>query len=167
MLFLVGLVRFLLTVEAVFGKESGDSDSDFVALLDVDDFCVIVLLIDAFYAAASANAWGRRHHTVGWDGMFEVVLLASWAHANATDMIGREGALLNLNLLDLWRESWEAWWRGRDVDDASGARLRVFLRLVSMCVVAGVLIGHVALCIPLEHRRRRWGQNWRWLDRLK
>jgi hypothetical protein len=96
-----------------------------------------------------------------------VVLFASWAHADATDMIGREGALLNLNLLDLWRESWEAWWRGRDVDDASGARLRVFLRLVSMSVVTGVLIGHVALCIPLEHRRRRWGQNWRWLDRLK
>jgi hypothetical protein len=62
-----------------------------------------------------------------------------------------------LNRLGLWWESREAWrWRW-DVDDA---RLRVFLRLVglvSMCVVAGVSIGHVALYIHLDHRRGRRG----------
>jgi hypothetical protein len=64
--------------------------------------------------------------------MFEVVLFASWTYANATDVIDCQSALFNR--LGLWRESWEAWRRRRDVDDATGARVRVFLRFVSVSV---------------------------------
>jgi hypothetical protein len=130
-LFLAGVVRFFLSVEAVLWKKSGDPDSYLVAFFNLDDLCVLVLLVNAFYAAASADARWRRH-TAGWDGMFEVVLFASWTHANATDVIDRQSALFNR--LGLWRESWEAWRRRRNVDDVTGARLRIFLRFVSVSV---------------------------------
>jgi hypothetical protein len=133
MLFLDGFARFLFSVDAVFWKESGDPDSHLVALFDMDDFCAIILLINTFDATAPADT-RRRRHTAGWDGMFEVVLFASWTHANATDVIDRESALFNW--LGLWREPWEAWRRRRNGDDAGGARLRVFLRFVSMRVMA-------------------------------
>jgi hypothetical protein len=86
MLFLGGLICFFLSVEAVLGKESRDSDFYLVALFNVDDFRAVILLIDAFYATASANS-RRRRRAFGWDGMFEVVLFAPWAHANAADVI--------------------------------------------------------------------------------
>ena len=138
-LFPDGFGCFLSGVKAVLGKKGRNSNPHFVALLNVNNFRMVIFLLNTRDAAALAYS-RRRQYAIARYRVFQMVFLTSRAQTDATDVIDSQRRLRDRLGLDqnAWaaRKAWRWWW---NVDDSGALGLR-YLRRFGFVVLRGVIV---------------------------